>query len=274
MTPSSTAQSPGAEDYGRGSSSWTPCISDDSGSLAQGGATRLRRLRHLAVTATVASGFSIIGGAVQPAEAAEDGTCRVSDQEYSIVASVAIRDTVFGAANGVYPMGSGKLVLHIDERAVQLTSYELVNQLKVRAKVALLSTTVVTASRTSTVGDCCHGSARGTLSNGTLSWNSVVAGYHSEGSLTCSGSMCGTFGAPPTGTSPLHDAPAAVTFNPFSFSPDGSTFTMPYVLVSQSNSPKQKTYLALAGRRVRQTCGVAAVASCCPAGGKGGRGAP
>jgi hypothetical protein len=206
----------------------------------------------------------LIAGAAHPAEAAEDGPCPVSDEEYSLVASVAIRNTLFGAANGVYPMGSGKLTLHINHHAVNLTSYNLVNQLTVRAKVAMLSATVVTASRTSTVGDCCHGSAQGTLDGGTLTWRTPVSGYHSEGTLTCSGSTCGAFGAPPSGTSPLPDQHEVITLNPFTFSPDGSTFTMPYMLVSQSSSPRQKTYLALAGRRVQRICGVAPVPACCP----------
>jgi hypothetical protein len=271
MTRPPIAHSPSERGGRRPSGSWSPCIAE-SGGVVHEAVAPVRRLHHLTVVAAMATVGAVIAGATQPAEASEDGTCRVSDEEYTVVASVAVRNTMFGAANGVYPMGSGKLTLHIDDHAVKLTSYELVNHLTVRAKVAMLSTTVVTASRTSTAGDCCRGSARGTLNNSTLSWNSAVSGYHSDGSLTCSGSMCGKFGAPPTGTSPLHDAPAAMTFNPFSFSPDGSTFTMPYVLVSQSNSPKQKTYLALAGRRVRRTCVVASVPTCC--GATDGRGAP
>ena len=31
-------------------------------------------------------------------------------------------------------------------------------------------------------------------------------------------------------------------------------FTMPYALLSKSESPRQTTYLALSGRRVRRTC--------------------
>jgi hypothetical protein len=141
-----------------------------------------------------------------------------------------------------------------------------VNHLTVQAKVATISTTVVTSSRTSTAADACRGSAQGTLHDATLTWNSKVSGYHSDGTLECSGAMCGRFGAPPTGTSPFHDAPAAMTFNPFTFSVDGSTFTMPYTLVSKSSSPRQTTYMALSGRRVAQSCGAHAPAGCSPAG--------
>jgi hypothetical protein len=134
-----------------------------------------------------------------------------------------------------------------------MMSYELANRLTVEAKVAMLSTKVVTESQTA-AKNACEGSAQGTLHDGTLTWNTNVTGYHSDGTMECSGSMCGKFGAPPRGTSPLHETPAAIHFKPFTFSPDRSTFTMGYTLVSKSDAPKQTTYLALSGRRVKQAC--------------------
>ena len=164
---------------------------------------------------------------------------------------------MFGAANGVYPLGTGKLTLRVERDAVRLMSYDLVNLLTVKASVLMVSTTVVTASHTSTARDACRGSAQGALHDGLLTWNSPVSGYHSEGTQECSGSMCGKFGAPPPGTSPFHDAPSALTFGAFTFSPDGSTFTMPYMFVSRSSSPQQTTYMALSGRRLKQSCATA-----------------
>jgi hypothetical protein len=222
------------------------------------GTISTRRLRHLIVVAVAAALGAVLMGNVQPARAAEDNACLVSDVEYDVAASVVVRNTPFGAANGVYAMGSGKITLRIADQpgheAVKLMSYELVNRLTVDAKVAMLSTRVVTASRTSTARDACEGSAQGTLRDGTLTWDSKVTGYRSDGTMECSGSMCGKFGAPPEGTSPFHDAPAAIRFSPFTFSADGSTFTMPYTLVSSSDSPRQTTYLGLSGRRVKRFC--------------------
>jgi hypothetical protein len=220
------------------------------------------RLRHFVALTTMGTLGAFIIRAAPLAQSAEDEGCLVAEVEYNILANVAIRNTVFGAANGVYPMGSGKLTLRIEHGAVKLMSYELVNRLTVRAKVAMLSTTVVTTSRTSTVSDGCSGSAQGTLRDGILTWSGRVSGYHSEGTQACSGSMCGSFGAPPLGESPLHDEPAAVTFNPFTFSADGSTFTMPYMLVSKSSSPRETSYLALSGRRIRQSCGAPTTVAC------------
>jgi hypothetical protein len=163
-------------------------------------------------------------------------------------------------------MGSGEITLRIAEHpgveSVKLMSYDMTNRLTVSARFAMLSTKVVTASHTSAAHDACDGSAQGTLHDGTLTWSSKVSGYRSDGTMECSGSMCGKFGAPPDGVSPFHDTPVAMRFSPFNFSPDGSTFTMPYMLVSKSDSPKQTTYLALSGRRVRHACATPEVGAC------------
>jgi hypothetical protein len=58
----------------------------------------------------------------------------------------------------------------------------------------------------------------------------------------------------PQGSSPLHEQPAAVTFKPFHFSPDGRTLTMPYTRVSHSEAPRQTAYVAFAGRETSRTC--------------------
>jgi hypothetical protein len=225
-----------------------------------------KRLRNLAIGAVPITVAVFLAGMSPPVGAAEESACPVSDVEYNVIASVVIKNTVFGAANGEYPMGSGKLTLRLAEQAgltsVKLMSYELTNRLTVDARVAMLSTKVVTASHTTAAENACDGSAQGTLHNGTLTWKSDISGYRSDGTMECSGSMCGKFGAPPGGTSPFHDAPLAMRFTPFTFSPDRATFTMPYVLASKSDSPKQTTYLALSGRRANQQCAASQVGAC------------
>jgi len=209
---------------------------------------------------------SLITGTTGVAAAATGNDCPISDVEYAVNASVLVKDTPFGAANGIYPLGSGRMRLRIDgehgQQSVKMMSYDVSNRMTVEAKVAMLSTKVVTTSRTSTARDTCDGSAQGTLHDGTLTWNSKVAGYRSDGTMECSGSMCGKFGAPPKGTSPFHDAPPSITWNAFSFSSDLSSFSMPYTLVSKSDSPSQTTYLTLTGHRVSESCSVAAALAC------------
>jgi hypothetical protein len=218
----------------------------------------LKLLRDLLVPGAVVTFGLCVADTGQASGDAEDNACPVADVEYNVVANVVIRNTALGAANGVYSLGSGKMTLRIAKQAgpstVRLMSYELMNRLTIEAKVAMLSTRVVTLAHTSVAHDACNGSAQGTLHDGTVTWNTKVAGYHSDGTMECTGSMCGGFGAPPRGISPFHDAPPAIYFSPFTFSSDGSTFTMPYTFASKSDSPRQTTYLALSGRRVKQFC--------------------
>jgi hypothetical protein len=224
-----------------------------------------RIIRRFIATVATAAGAAVALGTADPAVAADESACAVHDVEYSVVANIIVRDTPFGAADGAYSLGSGRMKLRLDERAgdgpVRMMSYDVINHLTVEAKVAMLSTKVVTESRTAATRDACEGTAQGVLRDGVLTWTTNVAGYHSDGTMECSGSMCGMFGAPPKGTSPLHEI-RVIRFKPFTFSPDRATFTMPYTLASKSDSPKQTTYLSLSGRRIMQSCVRAPVSTC------------
>ena len=215
-------------------------------------------MRPFVGTTTVAIFAALAFRAARPAAGAEEGGCPFADDEYRVVESVWVKDTLFGAADGVYPLGSGTMRLRVEEgtgpRTVKLMSYELVSRLTVEARIPIFSTTVVTESRATAGLDSHDGVADGTLQGGKLTWATAIAGYHSEGTIACSGLMCGTFGAPPRGRSPIPDPPASMQFDTFTFSPDGTTFTMPYMLVSRSTSPRQSTFMAMSGRRVRHAC--------------------
>jgi hypothetical protein len=220
--------------------------------------TRHTLLSKSLLTAAFISTIVAIGASTSgPADASEE-TCAASDVDYAVVGTLLIKDTQFGAANGVYPLGAGKARVRFETASpgapatARLMSYELDNRFTVKASFAAWSTTVVTESRT-TVANGCDGAARGTLEHGDVVWGTPVDGYRSDGTLACSGNVCGKFGAPPAGSSPLHEA-AAVKFSPFHLSPDGATFTMPYTRVSHSDSPRQTAYLALAGRQTRRSC--------------------
>jgi hypothetical protein len=217
------------------------------------------------LVATGALAVITIGAGTSQIAAAEE-ECSVSDVDYTVVGRLLLKDTQFGAANGVYPLGAGKVRLRFEKgtrgevRDAKLMSFDLDNHLTVSASFALWSTKVVTESHTSVV-NACDGAAHGTLNNGDVVWSTKVDGYHSDGTLDCSGNVCGKFGAPPAGSSPLHEAPAAVAFKPFHFSPDGHTFSMEYTQVSHSDSPRQTGYLALSGRETKRSC-VTQIAAC------------
>jgi hypothetical protein len=192
------------------------------------------------------------------ASGSNEPACAATDSDYAVVAHVVVRNTAFGAANGEYLLGSGTMRLHAeggrDPWRVTLTAFELLNHLTVAVRAAVVSGQIVTLSRTSVTHDASGSSAQGSLRGGVLTWTTPVTGYRSDGTMECSGSMCGKFGAPPKGASPFHDVPPTVAFNPFTFSADGGTFTMPYALLSKADSPRQTTYLSLAGRLVRRVC--------------------
>jgi len=190
-----------------------------------------------------------------PAEAADD-PCTTADVTYAVNGSLMIKDTQFGAADGVYPLGAGKAKVRFEKGpgggTARLMGYELDNSFTVKASFAVWSTTVVTQSRT-TVASSCEGASSGVVDNGNVVWQTPATGYRSDGTIDCAGNVCGKFGAPAPGSTPLHET-ASVKFQPFHFAADGKTFSMPYTQVSHSNSPKQTAYLALSGRETGRSC--------------------
>jgi hypothetical protein len=123
----------------------------------------------------------------------------------------------------------------------------------VRDKTLFFTTTVVTDTQSRATPDTC-GAANGSLAGTTLRWSTPVRGYRTDGKLTCQGSLCGSFGAPPEGTSGFRVAAHPVTFRSFEMSDDLHRFTMPLTFVSKTEHPKQTAYLTLAGTEVRRSC--------------------
>jgi hypothetical protein len=216
-------------------------------------ASALRNLVGCAVAAAVAA-----IGVSTPSVADAEPPCATSEVEYTTVARLRIADTKFGAADGVYPLGAGKLRVRFEDSAeggsktARLMSYELDNHLAVKASFALWSTTVVTESHTSAATEC-EGAARGVVQGGALEWSTSVDGYRSDGTVHCKGNVCGQFGAPPPGSSPLHET-STVRLEPFHFDSSGKTFSMGYTRVSHSASPQQTTYVSLSGRETSRVC--------------------
>lgn len=79
-------------------------------------------------------------------------------------------------------------------------------------------------------------------------------GRGSRGAFAADGSLCGKFGAPASGRTEVHNLTPLVQLQPLRFDADRATFQMDYALVSGSSSPRQKTYVALAGRRTDCIC--------------------
>jgi hypothetical protein len=135
---------------------------------------------------------------------------------------------------------------------VKMLSYTMREAFTIKTKALFFTTTVVVDSRTRIAPDVAP--AEGKLAEGKVVWSSKARGYRTDGKLTCDGSLCGSFGAPPPGTSALHLPPTDVQYSPFVMSPDLSRFTMQNTFVSKSKMPQQTAFIALSSREVKRTC--------------------
>lgn len=211
--------------------------------------------------------FGVIGAVVVPSGSATAQEpqpaarrCDAFDVEYALAAKLQLSDTPMGAGDGIYPIGPGTVVLrfsNVDGQprgAARMRSYAMREHFNIDSHAVFWTTHVLTDSRTTATPDRCGDIAKGELVNTTLRWLTPVTGYRTDGTITCDGSLCGKFGAPPSGKSELHIEPHSVTFNPFEFTPDMKTFKMGATLVSHTETPKQTAHLALGGREVRRSC--------------------
>jgi hypothetical protein len=199
-------------------------------------------------------------GSLSPAQAPEAGDCAAWRIEYVANVNLSVSDTPLGAADGVYEVGPGTVVLRFENKdgqpagRVDMLAYRAREHSTVVTKALLWKATVNTRTNTRATPDKCGVVAKGSLQSNTLSWSSPVRGCCTDGMLHCEGSPCGKFGAPPTGTSEFHVPPRPVVFKPFRFGKDLKTFTMDYTFAARTESPKQTSHVALNAREVRRTC--------------------
>jgi hypothetical protein len=123
--------------------------------------------RHLCRVSvlTAAATLGVVSQALKPANATEDTGCQAYDGEYNVVASLIIKNTPFGAANGQYQLGTGKLTLRTEgqtgREAVKLMAYDLANRFTVVRtfveNIATLASLRVNGLNTSAVGVSCNG---------------------------------------------------------------------------------------------------------------------
>jgi hypothetical protein len=197
--------------------------------------------------------------AIAPGSASADGpACSGWDVEYALNGTLKITDTLMGAGDGVYAVGPGKAVIHFEDRGgnpgghAKLTSYGIHEHVSVTSKALFLSATVVTDTSSRATGD--GASTEGNLNDHTLAWSGPIRTYRTDGTMTCDGSLCGKFGAPPPGSSEVHMGPRTIQPAPYQFAPDMKTFSMAFIQTSQSDSPKQTSFEAISGRETKRTC--------------------
>jgi hypothetical protein len=208
----------------------------------------------------VASGALSLALLLPPAAAqvpASDATpgCARWETQYAIAGTLQITETTMGAGNGTFQVGPGTVVLRMDTQAEDalLLRFDLHEHFAIHPNAVMWSATLVTDAAVHAAPEGTGAAASGQWSGGVLRWDSPLRNYRSDGALTCEGSLCGKFGTPPQGRSELHQT-SAIHLQPFRFDREGQTFQMDRTLVSSSEAPHQRTYLALAGRRMARTC--------------------
>ena len=194
-----------------------------------------------------------VEGALEP-----QPPCQAWQVEYVLAANLTLTNTPHGAGNGTFRVGPGRAVILYEDRdgqpggTAQLLGYTMREQFTVRPRTIFGGADIQTDLTTRTAEGC--GVGHGMRSAETLSWTSTIRDYRTDGTIYCEGSLCGRFEAPPEGDSEFHVGSQDVRFAPFTFSPDGSTFTMPKTFVEKSENPKQTAFVALSGREVRRQC--------------------
>ncbi|HEX4513866.1 MAG TPA: hypothetical protein VH054_10030 [Polyangiaceae bacterium] len=198
-----------------------------------------------------------------PTRAAADETpppCNTWEVEYTLAAQVELSDTAMGAGDGVHAIGPGALVLHFDNvhgapgGNAKLMTYDMTDQFTVNAKVVGIGTSVVNDTHTKTTPNICGVAAQGMLDGRVLRWGTLWNGIHTDGHLTCSGSMCGRMGAPPAGQSEVHTPAHPAVFKPFEYAPDLKTFHMDYSVTAKSTNPSQTSKITFNGRESKRSC--------------------
>lgn len=212
----------------------------------------------VALVALIAASPGPASGQDAPAQvpAGQLAPCARWDVTYAITGNLRITGTPLGAGDGTHSVGPGALVLRVDARSghAQLVAFDLHERFTINPSAVMWNATVLTDAAVRVASDASGEAGSGRLLDGVLRWSGPIRGYRTDGAVVCNGNLCGKFGAPPPGRSDLHTPAVTVRFQPLRFEGDSETFQMAYALVSESESPPQKTYLAMAGRRTRQAC--------------------
>lgn len=206
---------------------------------------------------------------VSVARAEESAPCEAYEVEYALAANLELSDTPMGQGDGVYAIGPGSAVVRFEPGgAAKLLSYEMTEKFRIDTRTLFWKTHLINDSKTTVAHDACGVVSSGVVAGRTLTWTTDVRGARTDGTMTCEGSMCGSFGAPPAGTSPLHIASHDPRFKPWAFAADMKTFAMPKAWMARSEAPKFTSFVALSGREVRRSC---VTVPKCRASARGGR---
>jgi hypothetical protein len=159
------------------------------------------------------------------------------DVEYAITGELELQ----GHGTHTVALGPGKLVLRFHGNDVTLVAYQMRESFTIGGSVGPIATHVTTEADATS-----HAVMHGTLDGHVVRWREPLRGFHTDGTLTCTG-FCGKFGLPPHGASPFHVGAADQTFDTFVFDPEMKTFTMAKVRGARPDVSTMPTAFALKG---------------------------
>lgn len=193
------------------------------------------------------------------ANSASPADCAELDVEYALAGTLRLADTPYNLANGSHKVGPGTMVLRYEPNGrVTIRSYSMQQSFTIVIHAFFSTMTVTASTMTRAAPNAAGVIAEGILKNGEIQWTSRARSVRTDGQLFCSGTYCGSFGAPAPGKSTVKVGPEDALVRPFSLSSNGRSFTMPFTLATRTESPKQTSFLALTGREVRRTCAATA----------------
>ncbi|HEY2513753.1 MAG TPA: hypothetical protein VGI39_22955, partial [Polyangiaceae bacterium] len=115
------------------------------------------------------AGLAVLAGssrlAAEEPHPSEVPACAVWESEYTLAATLQVRDTLMGAGDGTYPVGPGRAVVRMDADGThaRLVSYAMHAHLVAVSKALFWTTTVISDSETSAPPDASGAAAEGTL---------------------------------------------------------------------------------------------------------------
>ena len=176
--------------------------------------------------------------------------CQTVEVEYVLAGNLKLSDTPMGQGDGTYRIGPGRAVIRFEGDHARLLAYTMEQRFTIRPSALFWSATLVTNMH---AGMREGSTVDGTFDGRAIRWNASMP-YFIDGTMQCTGSLCGKFGAPKPGTSPISIPAYNQALKPFVFSEDRQTFTMQSTAGPHTTSPKQTSEVSVAGREIKRVC--------------------
>jgi len=185
-----------------------------------------------------------------PATARAEEPCKTLEVEYVLAGNLRLSDTPMGQGDGTYRIGPGRALIRFEGDRARLLAYTMEQRFTIHPSALFWRASLVTNMH---AGMREGATVDGAFDGHIIRWSGGMP-YFIDGTMQCTGSLCGKFGAPRSGTSPISIPAYTQALEPFVFSNDGQTFTMQSTPGPHTTSPKQTSEVSVAGREIKRVC--------------------